>query len=105
MRPVAAEHSTHTGRLRVLPGGANRAAGVPGRATAIAGSVRRGRIGALAREPTPMAFSSTRRVAGAALPEETRSRRWIAAVVWGICLVACIAFWAGVGLALWLIVG
>jgi hypothetical protein len=105
MRPVAAEHSTHTGRLRVLPGGARRAGHVPGGATAIAGNARRGRIGTVAREPTPMAFGSTRRVARATLPDETRSRRWIAAVVWGVCLVACVAFWAGVGVALWLIVG
>lgn len=51
-----------------------------------------------------MAFGSTRRVAVAA-HREIRSRRWIAAVVWGVCLVSCLAFWAGVGVAVWLLVG
>lgn len=51
-----------------------------------------------------MAFGSTRHVAGAAPTGETRPRRWIAAAVWGVCLVACIAFWIAVGVVVWLLV-
>ncbi len=51
-----------------------------------------------------MAFGSTRRVAGTA-HGEIRPRRWIAAVVWGVCLLSCLAFWIAVGLAIWWMVG
>lgn len=51
-----------------------------------------------------MAYGSARRVAVPADHAHPRSRRWIAAVVWGVCLVGCLAFWAAVGVAVWLLV-
>ncbi len=51
-----------------------------------------------------MAYGSARRVAVPLDQAHPRPRRWIAAAVWGVCLVGCLAFWAAVGVAVWLLV-
>jgi hypothetical protein len=50
-----------------------------------------------------MAYGTSRPAAGAHA-REPRTRRWIAAAVWGVCLLSCLLFWAGVGLVVWLAV-
>ena len=51
-----------------------------------------------------MAFTTSRPRTALAPRDEAPPRRWIAAVVWSVCLVSCLVFWAAVGLGVWLIV-
>lgn len=51
-----------------------------------------------------MAFTTSRPRTVLRPREDPRPVRWLAALVWGVCLVSCLLFWAAVGLVVWLVV-